>query len=70
MINAGAITGSVLSVVALGVLCSRDEIVPEDFSRVALIILLGIGIFRPENISECSDISEYYQYFEGNNSIY
>ena len=45
MINAGAITGSVLSVVALGVLYFRGEIDLEDFSRVALIILLGIGAF-------------------------
>lgn len=45
MIKAGAITGSVLSVVALGVLYFRDEIDLEDFSRVALIILLGIGAF-------------------------
>lgn len=45
MINAGAITGSVLSVVALGVLYFRDEIDLEDFSRVTFIIFLGIGAF-------------------------
>ncbi|WP_218067225.1 hypothetical protein [Escherichia coli] len=45
MINTGAITGSVLSVVALGVLNFRGEIELEDFSRVVLIILLGIGAF-------------------------
>ncbi|EFJ2951334.1 hypothetical protein G8G26_004864 [Escherichia coli] len=46
MINAGAITGSVLSVVALGVLYFRDEIDLEDFSRVTFIIFLGIGAFE------------------------
>ncbi|HCQ8909469.1 TPA: hypothetical protein OMI49_004993, partial [Escherichia coli] len=69
MINAGAITGSVLSVVALGVLYSRDEIDLEDFLRAALIILLGIGTFGlntylsvqiPQNIISISKESDSF----------
>ena len=45
MISVGVITSSVLSVIALSILFVRNEIDMGDFSRVAWIIFLGVGVF-------------------------
>ncbi|EFB4675770.1 hypothetical protein M9N92_002269 [Escherichia coli] len=72
MISIGVIISSVLSIIALSILFARKEIDMGDFSRVAWIIFLGVGLFAlntylsiqiPQDIINISKASDSFVEF-------